>query len=262
MDLFNLGGQDHQGVISDNINQIDIDVSSVSTNIIPENRNNIKADLNGKGKVIINRNGNKITVSAKVNWFDWFNFSNKAKLNIYIPEDYHRNMRINLGSGNLTFSGHSQNKPMKLDELSLDIGSGNVELKNLEVNQLIHDEASGNVAVSSLTTKSGSFDISSGSLDIKHYSGAIDAQLSSGRLDLQIDKLKDSVDIEVSSGQVQLDLPNQADFTLNGKASSGTISCDFPLNSKEINTKTINGKHGSGKNKINLTVSSGSIKIY
>ncbi len=256
LDLFQLGGKERQVGIADNIDQIDIDVSSISTNIISENRNSIKADLDGNGRVTVDRNGNRITVSAKGTWFNWFNFVNKTKLTIYIPKDYHRNMKINLGSGNLTFSGQ------KLDELLLDIGSGNVELKNLEVNQLKHDGSSGNVEIDSLTTKSGSFDISSGSLDIKRYSGAIDAQLSSGKLDLQMDKLTNSVDIEVSSGQVRLDLPDRADFTLNGKTSSGSISCDYPLNSKGINNKTINGRHGSGKHKINLTVSSGSIKIF
>lgn len=259
------GNSENQATVTDQIEKIEIDVTNVSTTIIPDNRNDIKAELEGKGKLIVDKNGDQINVEVKrtgFNWISWFNFLNKTKLTIYIPEDYDRNLAIELGAGNLNFSGQSKNQPMKLDELTLDIGSGNMKLKNLEVTQFKHDGSSGNVEVDSLITKNGSFDISSGSLDIKHYQGSFKADLSSGKLNLQIDKLKDSVDIDISSGKVEVDLPDKADFTLNGKVSSGNISSAFPIVSKDFNTKNIKGTHGSGKHPINLTVSSGTIHIY
>jgi lia operon protein LiaG len=258
------GNQKTQSVISKKIDMIEIDVSGVSTTIIPENREDLKADLDGKGKLNVKRHGGKVEVSVerKGKWFSWFLFNNKARLNIYIPEDYDRNMAINLGSGNLNFFGHSKNKPMKLEKLILDIGSGNVNLKNLSVKHFEHNGSSGNVDVESLTTETGSFDVSSGSLNVKHYVGAIKAELSSGNLNIQMDKLTDSVDIEVSSGEVNLNLPTSADFTLNGKTSSGNITCDFPLTSKKIGNKNIKGIRGSGEHHIDLTVSSGNINIY
>jgi lia operon protein LiaG len=258
------GNQGTQSVISEEIDMIEIDVSGVSTTIIPESREDLKADLDGKGKLTVKRHGDKVEVSVKQKWkwLGWFSFNNKTRLNIYIPEDYDRNMAINLGSGNLNFSGHSKNEPMKLDELILDIGSGNVNLKNLSVKHFKHNGSSGNVDVDSLTTETGSFDVSSGSLNVKHYIGAIKAELSSGNLNVQMDELTDSVDIEVSSGEVDLNLPTDADFTLNGKTSSGNITCDFPLTSKKIGNKNIKGTHGSGEHHIDLTVSSGNINIY
>ncbi|WP_228485651.1 LiaG family protein [Thermaerobacillus caldiproteolyticus] len=258
------GNQATQSVISKKIDMIEIDVSGVNTTIIPEKREDLKADLDGKGKLIVKRHGDKVEVSVKRTrkWFDWFLFNKKARLNIYIPKDYDRNMAINLGSGNLSFSGHSKNEPMKLNELLLDVGSGNINLKNLSVKYFEHNGSSGNVEIDSLTTETGSFDVSSGSLNVKHYIGAIKAELSSGNLNVQMDKLIDSVDIEVSSGKVDINLPTNADFTLNGKTSSGNITCDFPLTSKKISNKNIKGIHGSGKHQIDLTVSSGNINIY
>jgi lia operon protein LiaG len=256
--------QETQSVITKEIEMIEIDVSNVSTSIIPDSRKDLKADLDGKGKVMVKRHGDMVEVSVKRNWkwFDWFFFKDKAKLNIYIPEDYDRDMVIDLGSGNVKFSGHSKTEPMKLEELILDIGSGNVELKNLSVQHFKHDGSSGNVNIDSLTTRTGSFDISSGSLHVKNYIGAIKAELSSGNLYVQMDKLIDSVDIKVSSGTVDLNLPTNADFTLNGKTSSGNIICDFPITSKKLSNNHISGTHGSGKHHINLTVSSGNIHIY
>lgn len=264
-DSLSVANHEDQIAISDNINLIEIDVASVSTTIIPEDRENLTADLNGKGKLEVEKNGDQIEVSVKGKWFDWSNwfpFNKKAKLTIYIPENYDRNMVIDLGSGNLKFAGGSKSNPMKLEELSLDIGSGNMELKNLEVTKFKHDGSSGNVEVDTLKTETGSFDVSSGSLDVKHYIGEIKADLSSGKLQLQLDKLEDSIDIEVSSGKVDLDLPEDADFTLNGEVSSGNIDCDFPLTSEGKISKSIHGTHGSGEYKITLDVSSGNIDIH
>ncbi len=262
-DLLPFGNKENQAVITDKTDMIELDITGVNTTIIPENRKEMKAELKGKGEVNIDQKGDRVTVSVKGKWFDWFSFTNKRHLTVFIPEDYDRNMSIEIGSGNLNFSGKSQNRPMKLDELAVELGSGNMVLKNIEAQKFQHEGTSGNVKVDSLTAKSGSFDITSGNLDVIHYTGAIKAELSSGNFDLQMDQLNDSVDIEVSSGKVDLDLPKQADFTLNGRVSSGNITSNFPLtNQSSNNHKNINGKHGSGKHQVNLEVSSGSITIH
>jgi lia operon protein LiaG len=261
-DWMPFGTQETQATVSDKINMIEINVASGNAAIIPEKRQNVKAVLTGKGTVSVAKSQDKITVTIKRKWFEWFSFSTKDDLKIYVPEDYHKNLAIDMGSGNLAFSGPAKSQPFKLEKLTLDVSSGNMNLKNLDVNEFDHDGSSGNVEVDYLTTKTGTFDISSGSIDIKHYQGAIKADLSSGKLNLQMDKLVDSIDIDISSGKVDIDLPDDADFTLRGDTSSGNISCDFPLTTTGANSKSIKGTHGSGKHPINLDVSSGNISIY
>jgi lia operon protein LiaG len=263
-DWFSSASKDAQAAISDDTNIIEMNVSSGNTIIIPQNRDNLKAVYNGKQKLTVTENGDKVKVSLKNKWFDWFDwfpFSKHNQLKIYIPADYDRNISINLGSGNFSFSGQSNNKPLKLEELSLDIGSGNMNLKNLNVTSFQHNGASGNLKIDSLKTKTGTFDLSSGNLTIKHYTGAMKADVSSGKLNVQMDKLTDSIDIDLISGLVDLDLPKNADFMLNGRVSSGKISCDFPLTAKDFNRKSMIGKHRSGKYTIYLSVSSGLIHI-
>lgn len=259
------GNKNGQAAISTDVQVIKVDVSSVSTTIIPEDRIDLKAVYNGKQQLKVSENGDTVAVSVKskgFNFFDWTPFTEKSKLTIYIPKDYDRNMTIDLGSGNLHFSGQSKENPMKLNEVTIDIGSGNMDFKNLLVKRWSQDIGSGNVKIDSLRTETGTFDLSSGNMDIKHYMGAMEADVSSGRLNIQMDKLTDSIKIDVSSGNVGLDLPDQADFTLTSDVSSGNISCDFPLTTKEVSKHSIQGKHGSGKYKIDLDVSSGNVKIH
>jgi lia operon protein LiaG len=253
-----------QATMTKDIDMIEVNISSVSTTIIPEDRKDVKAVYNGKEKLSVLEKGDTIVVFIKqkgLGWFNWSPFSKRDKLEIYIPENYDRNMNIRLGSGNLSFSGQSKNNPVKLDELTLDIGSGNMNLNNMVINRFEQNVGSGDVEINSLIVETASFDLSSGSLDVKHYTGAIQANVSSGEMNFQVDKLTDSIDMDVSSGEVGLDLPNNADFTLNGDVSSGNITCELPLTSKNTSKKSIKGTYGSGTHEINLDVSSGDIRI-
>lgn len=250
--------------VSNDIENISIDISSVRTAIIPEDRDDVRAELKGKGTVSVDKNGDDIEVSVKRKRFFWFNWfeENKTSLTIYIPEDYEKNMEIELGSGEIVFKGNSIDKPMKLTRLGLDIGSGSMELKNIEVETLEHHSSSGEVEINSLTAETGTFNVSSGSVKVQNYTGKLDAEVSSGELEIQMDELKDSISLNVSSGDIELDLPADADFTLNGKISSGDISTDFELKNKQETVNRLSGEHGSGKHEINADVSSGDIEIF
>ncbi|WP_040206298.1 LiaG family protein [Neobacillus jeddahensis] len=259
---FKSSQNENQATITNDIDLIDMNLSSVSTTIIPEDRKDLKAVYNGKGTLIVRENGDTVEVSIKNKWFNSFSwgFSKKKELKIYIPETYDRNMDIDLGSGRVNFSGQADN-PVKLKDLNVNIGSGQMNLKNLIVKRFDHDVSSGNVQIDSLKADSGKFQLSSGKMEIQHYTGPVDATVSSGKLDIQMDKLTDSVELNLSSGAASIDLPKNADFTLNGDKSSGIISCDFPLTAQKQTKHSLDGKHGSGKYKLDLDVSSGVIKI-
>ncbi|WP_338786906.1 DUF4097 family beta strand repeat-containing protein [Metabacillus sp. FJAT-53654] len=248
--------------VTEKIDLIEIDVSSVSTTIIPEKRNNVKAEYKGKGKVTVQENGDAIKVKFESkNQFNFLSFFNKKNLTIYIPEDYDRNMVIDSGSGKLSFSGESKNEPMHLKNLTLNMSSGHVQLSNINTEYFEQDGSSGYVGIESLTTKKGSFNMSSGKLDVKDYSGEVEAQATSGQLTLKMNKLSDSVKVKVNSGFATLDLPSNADFTLNGKIGSGAISTDFSLIDSKEEKDRIEGKHGSGQHDLDLDVNSGKIEV-
>jgi lia operon protein LiaG len=252
------GKQSNQADVTKSTKHINMDLTGISATIIPENRDNLQADLKGKGKLTVKESGDRISVQYKRIWFDWLPFLNHSKLTIYIPKSYNRNLEIDSGSANLLYNGSGT----ELNRLAVKIGSGNVNLKNLKVNRYEHKGSSGNANITSLETKTGTFDLSSGNIRLMHYIGKLNGDLSSGNFNVQMDQLTNDIKVNVSSGKVKLDLPKNADFTLNGDVSSGSISNNFPLKNQSNNGKHIKGTHGSGHHDIDLDVSSGNISIY
>jgi lia operon protein LiaG len=239
--------------ITDRIESIEIQTTSVPTTIIPEDREDMRIDYDGKGTVKMDQKGDTIKVDVKGPKFNFFSFNRKSELKILIPENYNRDLEIKVGSGTLAFSGPSEENPMRLDELEINIGSGKLELGNLIVDKIDHKGSSGYVEADTIQANTGSFDMSSGKLNINHYSGAIDAEVSSGEMNIQIDELSGHSSAKASSGRINIDLPDDADFTLKGKASSGTINNEFDLT---------DSKHGTGKYALDLQVSSGNIHLH
>ncbi|WP_338751154.1 DUF4097 domain-containing protein [Bacillus sp. FJAT-52991] len=254
--------QGNSADVTKRIDKIELNIDSSDTTIIAEKRDDVKADFKGKGELSVRKDGDTIEVEMKRKWYQWFSFLKNSELTVYIPEDYDRNLELNIGSGDLTFSGKSKSQPMKLDTVSIDMSSGDMKLANLETTKFEHDASSGKLMVDSLTTKEGNFDLSSGDVKLTRYVGPLEGELSSGDMHVEMEKLVGDVRFDLSSGDVKLDLPDQADFTLKGEASTGDISCDFTLKDQKISNGDISGKHGSGKNKIDVSLSSGNMDIY
>lgn len=248
--------------VTDRIDTIELNIDSSDTTIIAEKRDDVQAELDGKGTLSVQKNGDTIEVEVKRKWYQWFSFFGESDVTVYIPKEYERHLDLNIGSGNLTFSGESKSKPMKLDRVNIDMSSGHVKLAHLETTEFEHDGSSGKLTIDSLTTKEGSFDMSSGDVKLINYVGPIEGDLSSGDMRVEMEKLAGDVRFDLNSGSVKLNLPDQADFTLKGEASSGDISCEFPLKDQKMDDGNITGKHGSGKYKIDVSISSGHVDIY
>ena len=87
------------------------------------------------------------------------------------------------------FSGGSSGQPMKLDTLVLNIGSGSMEIENIVATHLKHKSSSGKVAMNSVTAQTGALQVSSGSVKVQNYSGKLDAHVSSGKLQIELDEI-------------------------------------------------------------------------
>lgn len=245
------------------IDVIDIDISSVQATIIPENRKTLKTELSGKGKVTVDKSGDTLRVKYKRSGMNLFSFiKNNPKVTIYLPINYENDMNIKVGSGLLNFTSLAKNSPMQLNYLDVKLGSGKMDLNNIRTEEFSFDGGSGVININRLITEDGSIDINSGIVKVEHYEGKLDASVLSGLLHVQIDKLKDDIDIDVNSGQLKLDLPDDASFKLNSKLGSGLITCDFPLENRSQEKKKLTGVHGSGEHELDISVSSGLVKIY
>ncbi|BCB02047.1 LiaG family protein [Bacillus sp. KH172YL63] len=248
--------------LSDNIHHIDLSLDSSDTEVIPTDRDEVKVDIDGKGRLTLKEQGDTIDISVRHKWYEWFGFHRKSDVTVYIPRAYAHSMEIDMGSGSLVMKGESEAKRLKLDELAVEMGSGSLELRNLDTNVFEHEGSSGDMVVNTLSTQKGSVEISSGNVELKNYEGPLNGELSSGELTVSMPALKGDLNFDISSGGVKLDLPDEASFKLKGKASSGDISCSLPLEDQKVDNGDISGVSGSGKYRINVSVSSGNVDIY
>ncbi|NQD68966.1 DUF4097 family beta strand repeat protein, partial [Bacillus haikouensis] len=103
---------------------------------------------------------------------------------------------------------------------------------------------------------------SSGDMEISNYEGPLSGGVSSGGLSIMMKKMAGDIDLDVSSGEVNLDLPDDAGFTLDGRVSSGEVSTNFSLTDRKEDDGDLSGTAGSGEYQVKASVSSGSVDIY
>ncbi len=249
----------------DRIEQIEIDSASANINIIPEDREDLQVNLNSENidriDFSVDRRGDKVRIDLDMKWFHWFGFSHKTTLDIYIPEEYNENVSIDLKSGRLDFNGQSKSDPFTLNELDLDMSSGNVELSNIHANRFLFDGSSGKVDTDWVTTNKGTFELTSGDIQIDHYFGELDVNITSGRFTAQLEELNGPIKIDATSGNVTLHLPESPNFTLEGRVKSGNIRSKFKLQDAIVEDRIVRGSYGTGKHMIDLYATSGNITI-
>ncbi|QHE59857.1 DUF4097 family beta strand repeat protein [Rossellomorea vietnamensis] len=187
--------------VTNNIKHIDLDLENSDTEVIPTDKNEVQVDIEGKGTMTLAGNGDTIDVAVKHKWYQWIGFNRKSNVTVYVPKEYSNSMEIDIGAGNFVMAGESDSKKWKLNELSIDMGSGNMQLKNIETNVFEHDGSSGDLVASGLTTKDGRVDISSGDVELSNFEGPLEGDLSSGELTVTMDSLKGDMTFDVSSGE-------------------------------------------------------------
>ena len=76
---------------------------------------------------------------------------------------------------------------------------------------------------------------------------------TSGEVDLALRKCPDKIELTTVSGDVELELPRNAGFTLRYSTASGDLESDFPL--------TAGRTYGDGSGSITIDTTSGDLKI-
>lgn len=252
---------------TDGIKEIYIESSSEDISIISENRKDVKShfygDVSGSSKPALQSRveGNKLIISTKpYNSFNFgFNISSKRslKLDISIPQTYASDVSIKLTSGSITSSN-----PLKLNNFNLNLSSGSADLKNLTAANLSLHATSGKIYGENIVCENSSLELSSGSINLNEFKGNLKHRSTSGETEVTYSEFNNNVDLNVSSGEIILNLPKNSQFALNSKATSGSVKCDFPVTVQgESKHNELNGVVGNSKNQINISATSGNIKI-
>lgn len=252
----------YEAEVTDRIDLIELDITSVKTKLVPVDSDTIRVEGTKKTEISLDAGRDHIKIEAGKKGFGFFSFNANDGVTIFLPEKYTGDLAMKLGSGEINTTSFSEKNPLNMTELSLKTGSGEVIMGHVDTEEFSFNGSSGEVIIESLVTKRGYFDLSSGDIDLSSYSGPLKARVSSGEFNAKFDELTGDIDVKVSSGDVNLDLPDNADFKLKGNASSGSVSTSFDLEDNQITEKSISGTYGKGTHEIDLKASSGDIEVY
>lgn len=195
---------------------------------------------------------------------------------IQVPQGFDGVMNISSGSGRLeadgvaagsvsirVSSGSLDARNLDAEAMSLRTASGSLSVDNLRAGGLDLKAVSGSIRGSGLTAERIEVKISSGRTVLKDVSGSLILDGSSGSADIAFTSPGNLVDVKVSSGGIDLSLPEGTGFSLDASSSSGRVDSDFPVTvTGQIGRNDIRGSVGdAGSRSVNLRTSSGSIDL-
>ena len=213
-----------------------------------------------------------------------------ADLKVLVPPGKH--VDVNLGVGELSARGVSAD--LRLDaasahvtatgirgNLSIDAGSGGVEVKDASGDEITLDTGSGGIAASGVTGKRCKLDTGSGGvtadglncdeINVDVGSGSIrveDARASRVKLDAGSGGVRFSLrnspkymDVDAGSGGVTISLPAIIDADIDIETGSGGIDTDFAVEVKRVERNHLRGKIGNGSGHIHIQSGSGSVNL-
>lgn len=166
-----------------------------------------------------------------------FYYHSEAQLEIAIPENYSENIVVHTVSGNTS-------------------------INNLNIKDLSISSVSGNVKMDQMSVKAASVETTSGESSIKGFKGDLFIKEISGNISLDYLEFKNTTTMDTISGNIEIRLPQNAEFSLKANTVSGIINNTFPLNTIVAQKNNLEGSVGNGNNgKIQLTTTSGNISV-
>lgn len=249
----------------DNVNSLNINSVISDVDIVKSNDNMIKVELNGDYKS--NDNSRLIDLSLVKNNNDILvkeintphNISyNDLHLVIYIPDNYKGDISVSSVAGDI-----KSDKILELNSLKADSVSGDVEFSSVSAPIVDVNSTSGEIKFNNLNTNSSALKSVSGDINVDSYVGSLTAESKSGSVDFNISEIKGPSTINTISGDIDISLGISNDLVLDGKTISGNISVSNDLNNQTIETgdKFLKATFNDGKNKLNITTTSGNIEL-
>ncbi|NLG05692.1 MAG: DUF4097 domain-containing protein, partial [Clostridia bacterium] len=235
---------------------------------IVEVKEYINYDPADNDPIVIDSDGSIITIrdtNVNHNWFPQMN--KRKKIEIYLPDSFEQNLDIDLKSGELEAT-----MDLKLKNFDIELSSGDIELLQVTAEKTIIDVKSGHLTIEKLDSeqdvqvssgyagiKDGSGNASyicfSGDIEVTNQKGVVEAEVSSGEIDLtlgeasgsfktssgslsaDIDRVTGDLEMDVTSGDVEVNIPEDTTFEFEGNIRSGSIDTYFDCDGDEHHMK-------------------------
>lgn len=248
---------------SSGLKKINIDATSADIVIIPEDRSDVKAQLTGRvsnreiePKLEMILDNDRLAINAKLKNIIGININSDLQLKIYIPKNYEQSIQVSTASGDVEIRG------FMLKEFICNVVSGDLKANDLTSEEISFTSASGSIEGSNITSKSTSFKIVSGNTKLQNFKGDLKGSSTSGKVRVTYATFDNNINLTSTSGDVLLSLPDNAEFYLDARTTSGDVSCSFPITiSEKKKDNVLSGTVKSDKHKISIHVTSGDIEI-
>jgi DUF4097 and DUF4098 domain-containing protein YvlB len=109
----------------------------------------------------------------------------------------------------------------------VEVTSGNFEADGLTVDDLTVDITSGDVNVENAQARTASAKAKSGFIGLEGTFYGVDVEITSGDVEIESDVLPETAELEASSGNIELSLPSGSAFTVEYDKTSGDIDSEF-----------------------------------
>jgi len=218
---------DDKTAVYDKVTALSVELSSADLTINTARDFDIEYD---KSRVSVKINGDTLTIKEKKRGI--FNIKRTAEVIVTVPQDtVFESAEIESGAGKITVNGISA------DELSLELGAGNVELKKLDISQSADiDGGAGNIKIADSTVNSLDLDMGVGKLGLEAY-------------------ITGNSEIDFGIGKATLTLLGEAeDYRLRMDKGIGAVS----FNGEDMKNGTY---YGNGQNSLDMSGGIGEITI-
>ena len=228
----------------DQLKEIYIHSVSSDVSVFSTDEEDIKVHFYGRSalksekalpKLITNLEGSKLKIGIEYPKVLFYNAN--VVLDVYIPQDYR-------------------------EDVIIDTVSADVDISDLDINNFHCKTVSGDLRIESLGSDNLTLNTTSGDVDIVDFSGNLKADLVSGDIDVGYRVFDNNVDVKTISGEVKIDLPQNAEFYLKTNTVSGEVVARFPITIISFNKMNqLEGTVGTGDNRIIVDTVSGDIYI-
>ena len=194
-------------------------------------------------------------------------------LTVTIPEKLVpeiKNIRVSVTSADMTLcgfdvdnlkiystSGYSFVSDVTAGTFIFESTSGDLTLENGSFGIFSADTTSGSVMLKETTSDRAGFDVISGNVTAENCSfGKVEAESTSGCFYMSLNEVPAEFDADTTSGDVEIYLPENAEFNLEFEPTSGDLMLDFAA--------VMRGDEyivGSGRNEISIETTSGDAYI-
>lgn len=228
---------------------IHLDIPYGNLQIKATDDNHLSFSHEGRGQLQVQKRGDRLEVEIRGSWLQWP--FRGGELELSLPRSYQQDLLVDMSGGNVEL--HAPGQPFRLNQVELSLSHGNIELYNLQAKTLSQDVSAGNVYGENLVVQQASFDVSTGNVELKNFSGQFAADISHGNLDAQVAELSGPIAVEVSVGDITLDLPDETAVFLNTHAGVGNVTNQLGQHA---------GQASAGGYPVTLEVSVGNIHVH